>query len=228
MGNSFTDTFKTFSFVPGDIYYNADLKVSGEKLTQKDICKSTCLQLNKPENIIGIQGHLWSETVRTSEQMQYMIFPRMLALAERAWHKSDWEDIQNKVERNAKMTEEWKQFANTLGYKDLGILDDMGIKYRVPPPGAKRSGNRVFVNNIYPGLGIEYSNDNGVSWKSVNGNYFDEQRAVKIRTRSRDNTRTSRIISIARNPVTVSKAPGFNMSYTLLCVLFVLFSKLCL
>lgn len=39
------------------------------------------------------------------------------------------------------------------------------------------------VNSVYPGLGIEYSNDNGVNWKSVNGNYFDEYKAVQIRTR---------------------------------------------
>lgn len=80
---------------------------------------------------------MWSETVRTSEQLHNMIFPRIIALAERAWHKSDWEDIQDKDERNIKIKEEWEKFANTLGYKDLGILDDMGIKYRVPPPGAK-------------------------------------------------------------------------------------------
>ena len=38
-----------------------------------------------------MQGHLWSETVRKSEQLDDMIFPRLLALAERAWHKSSWE-----------------------------------------------------------------------------------------------------------------------------------------
>ena len=43
--------------------------------------------LQQPDNIVGIQGHLWSETVRNPSQLHYMIFPRMLALAERAWHK---------------------------------------------------------------------------------------------------------------------------------------------
>jgi len=47
----------------------------------------SCPALENPENIIGIQGHLWSETVRNPSHLHYMIFPRMLALAERAWHK---------------------------------------------------------------------------------------------------------------------------------------------
>ena len=34
--------------------------------------------------ISGIQGQLWSETVRRDEQAEYMIYPRLLALAERA------------------------------------------------------------------------------------------------------------------------------------------------
>ncbi len=35
--------------------------------------------------IIGLQGALWSEYLGTEEHMQYMAFPRLLALAERAW-----------------------------------------------------------------------------------------------------------------------------------------------
>ena len=42
----------------------------------------------------GMQGHLWTEIVRTSEQMDFMNFPRVLALAERAWHKAEWEEFE--------------------------------------------------------------------------------------------------------------------------------------
>jgi hexosaminidase len=34
---------------------------------------------------------VWSETVRRDSQVDYMLFPRLLALAERAWSKPDWE-----------------------------------------------------------------------------------------------------------------------------------------
>ncbi|MCZ8497897.1 family 20 glycosylhydrolase [Vibrio lentus] len=38
----------------------------------------------------GLSAQLWSETVRTDEQYEYMVFPRVLAAAERAWHRADW------------------------------------------------------------------------------------------------------------------------------------------
>jgi N-acetyl-beta-hexosaminidase len=40
---------------------------------------------------IGMQGQLWSELIRTTEQLEYMTFPRLQALAERAWHRALWE-----------------------------------------------------------------------------------------------------------------------------------------
>ena len=84
-----------------------------------------------------MQGHLWTETVRTADQMYAMIFPRMIALAERAWHKASWEDISDKKDRDAKRNGDWVEFANALGYRELGRLDKMGVAYRVPPAGAR-------------------------------------------------------------------------------------------
>lgn len=44
--------------------------------------------------IKGMQGNIWSERIPTEAQMQYMVFPRALALAEKAWTKPqtgwDW------------------------------------------------------------------------------------------------------------------------------------------
>ena len=84
-----------------------------------------------------MQGHLWTEAVRTAEQMYGMIFPRMMALAERAWHKASWEDISDKKDRDAKRDGDWVEFANALGYRELSRLEKMGVAYRVPPPGAR-------------------------------------------------------------------------------------------
>ena len=83
--------------------------------------------------VLGIQGHLWSETVRTTSQFHQMVFPRMLSLAERAWHKAAWEDA---VDFEAAQSEDWQRFANTLGHRELFRLDQLGVEYNVPPPGA--------------------------------------------------------------------------------------------
>jgi hexosaminidase len=37
------------------------------------------------QNVIGVEGALWSETVRNLREVQYMAFPRLLALAEVGW-----------------------------------------------------------------------------------------------------------------------------------------------
>jgi len=53
-----------------------------------DVCpEEWCVKLTKPENIVGMQGQLFSETILSEENFYYMVFPRLLALAERAWHK---------------------------------------------------------------------------------------------------------------------------------------------
>lgn len=73
-----------------------------------------------------------------------MIYPRLLALAERAWHKAEFEaDGVSVADRKRLEAKEWEQFANTLGYKELQRLDDAfddvkdGVFYRVPPPAAR-------------------------------------------------------------------------------------------
>ena len=89
-------------------------------------------------NDVGLQGQLWTETVRTEDQFHEMIFPRVLALAERAWHKAPWENIlDDKDKRNEERQKDWEEFLNLVGYQELRRLDDLDIKYHVRPPGAK-------------------------------------------------------------------------------------------
>ena len=85
-----------------------------------------------------MQAHLWSETIRTSKRRDYMTFPRLLAFAERSWYKAKFEDSQLPSQLRMEMEmNDWEDFANTLGYKELRRLDEIGIQYRIPPPGAR-------------------------------------------------------------------------------------------
>ena len=46
------------------------------------------------DHILGIQGQLWGENLRSRQSLEYMGFPRIIALAERAWASSpDWAEI---------------------------------------------------------------------------------------------------------------------------------------
>ena len=66
--------------------------------------------------------------------MDSMVFPRLLAIAERAWNKAPWDVNTVYSARQQAIDSEWVNFANTLGYKELERLDKMGIAYRIPPP----------------------------------------------------------------------------------------------
>ena len=88
-----------------------------------------------------MQGHLWSETQRETSQLEDMVYPRLLMLAERAWHRAAWEAMEN-VE--PALSDDWRDMANTLGYKELMRLDRLYISYHVPPPGAR------YVNYLLP------------------------------------------------------------------------------
>ena len=84
-----------------------------------------------------MEAHVWTETIRTSDQLDYMLFPRLLAVAERAWHKDSWEnETLTSSEKDILMTLEWADFIDNVGNKELRRLGQIGVKYRVPPPGA--------------------------------------------------------------------------------------------
>lgn len=44
-------------------------------------------------HILGVQANLWTEYVESEKQMWYMLFPRLLALSEVAWTKSERKDF---------------------------------------------------------------------------------------------------------------------------------------
>ena len=86
---------------------------------------------------IGVEAAVWGETIRTPDHMFRMLFPRLLALAERAWHKAPWETIGDRKAQDRERTGDWVKFANSLGYRELGRLDKMNVKYHLTPPGAR-------------------------------------------------------------------------------------------
>ncbi len=156
----FTDTRKVFGFAPENLPQNAEtsVTVNGRGWSATGDAAN--------QGFIGMQGQLWSETVRTTEQFEYMVFPRLLALAERAWSKGSWEldyvpgqafsDSTNLVNKNA-LNADYAQFAAAIGTKELRKLDAAGISYRISVPGASNDGGQLRMNSDLPGLPLEYS-----------------------------------------------------------------------
>jgi hexosaminidase len=134
--------------------------------------------------------------------LEYMAFPRLIALAERAWARSPaWAEIENADERGRQLDTDWNQFANRLGQRELPRLDNMhgGVLYRLPPPGGRVQDGHVHANVAYPGLAVRYTTD-GSEPTAASALYTAPiSRAGSVKVKSFDTRgRGSRTVTIAR------------------------------
>ncbi len=189
----YTDIAKVFGFMPDNLYANADKTRTGAPIENLEALVGRALPaLEKPEQLRGIQGQVWSETIRSGAQLEQMIYPRVVSLAERAWHKAAWE---GDTPDTAARTADWAAFALQLSAKELPKLAALGGDFYLPPPGAVIENGKLHANTALPGLAIEYSLDRGASWNSYAG-----EQAVSVGDvllRSRLGKSTSRVTAIA-------------------------------
>jgi hexosaminidase len=57
------------------------------------------LHLLEAGDVLGIEAVLWTETIETIQDIEYMVFPRLLGLAELAWSPKgqDWEEYRQRL-----------------------------------------------------------------------------------------------------------------------------------
>lgn len=197
-GTRFSDERKVFGFAPDNLPQNAETSVDRDG-------KNFSAKSDKAwPGATGLSAQLWSETVRTDQQMEYMIFPRVLSVAERAWHRADWEQdykagkeyIGGKthfVDQDAQR-QDWQRFANLLGQRELAKLDKAGIAYRLPLPGGKIVKGKLQVNTALPGLAVQYSLDEGKTWQLYEAGHQPQvEGKVWLRTVNKAGERFSRV-----------------------------------
>ncbi len=111
---------------------------------------------SEAKHILGVQANTWTEYIATPEQAEYMIVPRISALAEVAWSPD--------------YTRDWFLFMKRLHTVQMGRFDQMGIRYHqgadyvhfmaLPDP----ENERFMINmesEIY-GVQIRYTTDSSV------------------------------------------------------------------
>ncbi|MCM4157018.1 beta-N-acetylhexosaminidase [Gramella sp. AN32] len=60
------------------------------------------LSEEEAKHILGAQGNVWTEYMKTSDYVEYMVLPRMSALAEVVWtprEKRDWADFKSRLKK---------------------------------------------------------------------------------------------------------------------------------
>ena len=174
----FTDVRKLFGYMPGNLPANSKLtkdRMGGDYQgafdpAPNDPTPPVLLPPAAAANIIGVEAAHWGETSRTASMLEALVFPRLLAMAERAWHRAAWEpaDVngtdwgKSAPIDTAGLKNDWERFANVLGRKELPKLGKLGIDYRVEIPGAIIENGVLRANVSLPGLTIEYKN--GADW----------------------------------------------------------------
>jgi hexosaminidase len=158
----YVDTDKAFYFSPYDYYKTATEDDKGNPLKANVFADKVRLNEIGKANIIGIQSQLWTEKVTSAKAMEYILLPKLLAYAERAWAAEPlWSTENDKAKAWAHYRDDWSQFANVLGQRELLRLSYYagGFAYRVPPPGLLLKEGKWNANVQFPGLSIKYTTD---------------------------------------------------------------------
>lgn len=113
-------------------------------------------------NVRGLEATLFSETLRDPARIDYMLLPRLLGLAERAWAADPaWVSEADPAKAKILHDAAWSVFAHQIGKRVLPRLaaDRPDLKYRIAPPGLKRVEGKVLVNHQLPGFTLRYTTD---------------------------------------------------------------------
>ncbi|HZX57566.1 MAG TPA: family 20 glycosylhydrolase, partial [Mucilaginibacter sp.] len=135
---AFTDIDKFYSFIPYDYFKNSKVDKNGLPIDRNIFIGKQRLTDYGKSNIIGIQCALWGENIKSNERLEYMLLPRMLAFAERAWSQDPaWATEPNLVKSDSLYQISWVNFLNVMGKREMPRLNyfDGGFNFRVPKPG---------------------------------------------------------------------------------------------
>ncbi|MDB5134290.1 MAG: beta-N-acetylhexosaminidase [Mucilaginibacter sp.] len=157
---AFADIDKPFSFIPYDYFKNSKVDKNGLPLNRSIFIGKQRLTDYGKSNIIGMQSAVWGENIKSTQRLEYMMLPRLLGFAERAWAKDpDWATEKDTAKSEALYQQAWVNFLNVLGKRELPRLSYYagGYGYRIPKPGAILQDGKYFANEQFPGLTIRYT-----------------------------------------------------------------------
>jgi len=157
---AFSDIDKFYSFIPFDYFKNSKVDRNGQPINRNIFIGKQRLTDYGKTNIIGLQCALWGENIKSNERLEYMMLPRMLAFAERAWAQDPkWATEPNTAKSDSLYQTDWVNFLNAIGKRELPRLANIngGYNYRIPRPGVIFKDGKYYANVQFPGLTIRYT-----------------------------------------------------------------------
>ncbi|MFT7772835.1 family 20 glycosylhydrolase [Roseateles sp.] len=115
-------------------------------------------------NVLGLEATLFTETVQNATRADYMLMPRLLAMAERAWSANPPWATASPAKAPALYRADLARFLAQAGTQVLPRLDAErpDLLYRIAPPGLMRDprdSGRVLVNYPWAGQPLRYTTD---------------------------------------------------------------------
>ncbi|TDS13905.1 beta-N-acetylhexosaminidase [Sphingobacterium paludis] len=154
---SYADLYQSYTFLPENFFASIDHSVNGAKFKAGHFNDKKRLNEKGRSNLIGIKGGLWAETVASADRLDYMIFPRLFSLAERAWApRRAYEDDTKFAIKN--FNKDYSEFLNKVSKDELPKLSSQ-VAYRLPAVGVKEIAGKLHANTEYPGYSIYYTVD---------------------------------------------------------------------
>ena len=99
----YVDESVSFSMLPFSIYRSLRVDMAGNPidLNNAEKGKTALTEIGK-KHIMGVQGQLFAETIRSFDGVEYLLFPKILGLAERGWNAHPaWENLSGIREEQA-------------------------------------------------------------------------------------------------------------------------------
>lgn len=107
---------------------------------------SVSLTTEQAKLVYGVQGNLWVEYIPTPEQVEYMMYPRILALAEVAWsapERKSWRDFHARALKAVRELQ-------AKGYHPFDLKNEIGSRPESVKPVAHLAlGKKVIYNSSY-------------------------------------------------------------------------------
>ena len=154
--------------------------------------------------VLGAQGNIWTEYMPTSKQVEYMAFPRMIALSEVVWSKSTNKNYDNFIERLESFNERLDvmnvNYANHLYEVSGELINEKGqVSYH--------------LETTTKGKNIRYTTDN--STPNATSNLYSENikidKSVTLKA-AVFNSKGKQLGSIYEQKINLHKAVGKNIS----------------
>ncbi|TSE10572.1 family 20 glycosylhydrolase [Aquimarina algiphila] len=91
------------------------------------------IKIDKRKHILGAQGNLWTEYASQEKTIEYLLYPRIIALAETTWTPKENKDFDNFLKR-----------LNTI----YNVLDHYNISHHIPLPEGPTSDKITFIDSV--------------------------------------------------------------------------------